>query len=109
VIFDMPSCGGCRTCEMACSFKHEEEFAPSISSVKIIDRDEGPGFRVILLEETGKEGMACDGCKEFAVPMCMQYCPESRDLREILDQFTRRGEASRRAPPPPGHGRGKET
>jgi Fe-S-cluster-containing hydrogenase component 2 len=95
VIFDMPSCGGCRTCEMACSFKHEEEFVPSISSIKIIDRKEGPGYLVLLLEETGREGMACDGCKEFGVPMCMQYCPKSQDLKEMLDAFMKRVEAAR--------------
>jgi Fe-S-cluster-containing dehydrogenase component len=87
MIFDMPSCGGCRTCEMACSFKHEQEFVPSLSSIKIIDKEEGPGFLVLLLEQTAREGKACDGCKEFAVPMCMQYCRKSEDLKEILDEF----------------------
>ena len=91
MIFDMPTCGGCRTCEMACSFKHEEEFVPSISSIKIIDKKEGPGFLVLLLEETGTDGIACDGCKEFAVPMCMQYCRKSEDLKKILEEFMEKG------------------
>jgi Fe-S-cluster-containing hydrogenase component 2 len=94
MIFDMPTCGGCRTCEMACSFKHEEEFAPSISSIKIIDKKEGPGFLVLLLEATGKDGMACDGCKEFAVPMCMQFCRKSEDLKKILEEFVGRGQSA---------------
>ena len=91
MIFDMPTCGGCRTCEMACSFKHEEEFVPSISSIKIIDKKEGPGFLVLLLEATGKDGVACDGCKEFAVPMCMQFCRKSDDLKRILEEFMEKG------------------
>ena len=91
MIFDMPTCGGCRTCEMACSFKHEEEFAPSISSIKIIDKKEGPGFLVLLLEATGKDGIACDACKEFAVPMCMQFCRKSDDLKRILEEFMEKG------------------
>ena len=99
MIFDMPTCGGCRTCEMACSFKHEEAFVPSISSMKIIDKKEGPGFLVLLLEETGADGIACDGCKEFAVPMCMQYCRKSEDLKKILEGFTGRGESNRKEKP----------
>ena len=109
MIFEMPSCGGCRTCEIACSFKHEEEFAPSISSIKIIDTNKGPGFVVILLEETGKEGMACDGCKELGVPMCMQYCPKDRDLKEILERFMGRGEAVRNGLEASHQAAGKET
>jgi len=27
MIFDMPSCGGCRTCEMACSFRHRKSLS----------------------------------------------------------------------------------
>jgi Fe-S-cluster-containing hydrogenase component 2 len=96
MIFDMPTCGGCRTCEMACSFKHEEEFIPSISSIKIIDKKEGPGFLVLLLEETGTDGIACDGCKEFAVPMCMQYCRKSEDLKKILEEFMEKGRSHRK-------------
>lgn len=90
MIFDMPSCGGCRTCEMACSFRHREEFIPSLSSIKILDKSEGPGFRLLLLEETGGDGIACHGCKNLEEPLCVQYCPKSKDLIEILNLFTDR-------------------
>ena len=65
--------------------------SPSISSIKIIDKKEGPGFLVLLLEATGKDGIACDACKEFAVPMCMQFCRKSEDLKKILEEFMEKG------------------
>jgi Fe-S-cluster-containing dehydrogenase component len=86
LIFDMPSCGGCRTCEMACSFKQKEEFAPSISSLKIIDKKDSTGFFVMILEEDGDLGRACDGCEELDIPLCMQFCNKSDDLKEILNK-----------------------
>ena len=90
MIFHMASCGGCRTCEMACSFKHKGEFAPSISSLKIMDREDGDGFDVMFLKETGKQGTACDGCKEREVPLCVEYCHMTDDLKEILLAFLER-------------------
>jgi Fe-S-cluster-containing hydrogenase component 2 len=87
MIFDMPSCGGCRTCEMACSFKHRGEFIPAISSLKIMDKGDEPGFNVLLLEESDQRGIACDFCQELEVPLCLQYCRESEDLEKILKEF----------------------
>jgi len=66
MIFEMASCGGCRTCEMACSFKHAGEFVPAISSIKIL---------------------ACDGCTDLDVPWCVQYCEKAEDLTTIIRQF----------------------
>ena len=87
MIFDMPSCGGCRTCEMACSFKHKAEFIPAVSSLKILQKENGPGFIVSLADDNDGQRMACDGCKETAVPLCMQYCEKSEALEIILNQF----------------------
>lgn len=98
MIFEMSSCGGCRTCEMACSFKHKGEFIPAISSIKILDTKNETGFLVQLLEEGEGQGLACDGCKELEVPLCMQYCQKSEDLEKILKEFlekTRPGEKDR--------------
>ncbi len=88
--FDMPTCGGCRTCEIACSFKHTEEFIPAISSIKILDKEGGPGFIVSLLEENSGQSKACDGCKETEIPFCMKYCKESEELEKILKEFAGR-------------------
>ena len=75
---------------MACSFKHEEAFAPAISSIKILERENRPGFVVLLLEN--EEGLArpCDGCKDSPDPLCVQYCREGKDLEKILKEFKRR-------------------
>ena len=87
IIFDMSSCGGCRTCELACSFHHTKEFIPSVSSLKVLDREEGPGYRVLLVTESGGESFACDGCKGLDVPLCMEYSKEMDDLGKILLGF----------------------
>lgn len=85
--FEMPSCGGCRTCEMMCSFHHREVFAPELSSIRIIDREGSPGFRVQIMELNGGQRIACDGCRGTAVPLCLQYCKSSDDLEKILAVF----------------------
>lgn len=87
MILDMPSCSGCRTCEMACSFKHKGEFIPSISSIKILNKEDESGFRILFVEESDGQAIPCDGCKEFEVPLCIQYCKEGGDLKKILKEF----------------------
>ena len=87
MIFDMPSCGGCRTCELACSFHHTGEFIPSVSSLRVLDREDGPGYRVLLVTENCGESIACDGCKNLDVPLCIEYCKEMDDLGKILLRF----------------------
>jgi Fe-S-cluster-containing dehydrogenase component len=85
--FDMPSCGGCRTCEMACSYHHRGEFAPALSSLKIQEKAEGPGYLVLLKKTADETGPACDGCRGLKTPLCVDYCREAEDLKEILREF----------------------
>jgi Fe-S-cluster-containing hydrogenase component 2 len=87
ILYDMPSCGGCRTCELACSFHHTQEFIPSVSSLKVLSKEEGPGYRVLLITESRGKSIACDGCKGLDVPLCMEYCKEMDDLGKILLSF----------------------
>jgi Fe-S-cluster-containing hydrogenase component 2 len=87
LIFEMPLCGGCRTCEMACSFHHKGEFSPSVSSIKIIDKTQCAGFDVLLSEKDDGDTMACDGCRELRVPLCLEYCTKKDDLKKILGDF----------------------
>lgn len=87
MIFDMPSCGGCSTCELACSFHHRGEFVPTVSSLRILAKQDAPGFLVLLVDESDGQSIACDGCEDLDVPLCMEYCKESDDLGEILKDF----------------------
>ena len=87
MLFEMVSCGGCRTCEMACSFHHQGEFIPSLSSIKILERENEPGFLVFLVENMHQGGIPCDGCKNLDVPLCLQYCKEREDLEKMLKDF----------------------
>ncbi len=80
----MPSCGGCRTCEIACSFHHTGEFRPSASSIRIMTKPDGYGFRIVLLEKDDGESKACNFCTDLAVPMCVDYCKEDQILSGFL-------------------------
>lgn len=85
--FDMASCGGCRTCELACSFHHCGGFVPAISSMKVLEKDEGRGYLVLLKEEPDGNSPACDDCEGLDIPLCLEYCREMDDLYKILQEF----------------------
>ena len=70
---------------MACSFKRKGEFIPSISSIVILDNENGPGYLISLLEESNGHRISCDGCVDLDVPQCVQYCEKSEDLLKIIN------------------------
>lgn len=90
ISFDMPTCGGCRTCEMACAFHHLGEFNPSVSSLQILEKEKGPGYRVWLATQCADQRLACDVCKDLEVPLCLEYCREYDDLFKILKEFEKK-------------------
>jgi Fe-S-cluster-containing hydrogenase component 2 len=102
--FDMPSCGGCRTCELACSFHHTGEFVPAVSSLKVLEKGEGPGYFVLLKEQREGESFACDGCKGLDIPLCVEYCREVDDLYKILQEFEKKTPAGKTAKTPKDRG-----
>ena len=61
MIVSMASCGGFRTCEAACSFRHTGEFAPSRSSIKILEKKDCPGFEAMLVDDARAQNFVCDG------------------------------------------------
>ena len=85
MIFEMPMCNGCRTCEMACSFKHSGAFNPSVSAIKVSDKGDGRGFFISLAEESEGDRLMCVACRE-----CTRYCPAAGDLGEIVKEFERK-------------------
>ena len=88
--FDMPTCGGCRTCELACSYHHTGEFTPAVSSLKVGEKKDGPGYFISLKEEGDPEGFPCDGCEGLDIPLCVEYCREVDDLYKILQEFEKK-------------------
>jgi Fe-S-cluster-containing hydrogenase component 2 len=61
-------CGGCRGCEVACSYHHTKQCDPSQSSIRIhLDLADG-SLDVLFLE-------SCDLCaNEENGPLCVQVC-----------------------------------
>lgn len=92
--FDMRSCGGCRTCEIACSFHHKDEFNPAISSIKILDKVNEPGYVVLLVEENDGDSKACDFCKGLEVPLCVEYCKEKEELLKMINELREKKEST---------------
>jgi Fe-S-cluster-containing hydrogenase component 2 len=90
ICFDMPTCGGCRTCEMACAFHHLGEFNPDVASLQILDKEDGPGYSVWLASENDDRRIACDLCKDLDVPLCVEYCKEYDDLFKILQELDKK-------------------
>ena len=87
MIFDLPNCGGCRTCEVMCSFHHLGIFKPIVSSIKIIDKENKPGFFVMIADKNDRVNIACDGCKGLKIPLCLEVCKEKESLEKILEDY----------------------
>jgi Fe-S-cluster-containing hydrogenase component 2 len=84
----MQECGGCLTCEMACSYKQTGEFNHHISGIEILKNKEGKGYIVRLIEDSSEGRISCDACVDLeGGPMCMRYCHKREDLKVIIDQF----------------------
>jgi len=59
---DPGKCTGCRQCEMACSYEHEQSFNPALSRIKVFDFHEQGRF----------VPYSCTQCSEA---WCLQACP----------------------------------
>jgi len=55
-------CSGCRSCELACSYRHEGVFAPSLSRITV-RKDEVGGVDEPVV------------CRQCGVARCVQVCP----------------------------------
>ncbi len=62
ILFEPEKCIGCRTCALACSFQHEEEFRPSLSRIG-----------TLWLSDIGR--FATVTCQQCEQPMCAEACP----------------------------------
>jgi len=88
MLFDMPECGGCRTCELVCAQHHLGKFSSKGSSIRILNKeDKGEHYLVKFVDSDSKLDIACDGCKNLETPLCVQYCREAEKLEELLRNF----------------------
>ena len=91
--FETENCGGCRSCELACSFHHRKVFQPGIASIEIKATPHPFGFIATLYRQSMEGHMACDRCRGLSVPMCIQFCPAS--LRDELENLLQRSHLGR--------------
>ena len=87
MIFDFPECGGCRTCELACSFRLIGGFNNKNSCIKIVENKNKGGFLVNFLENKDNFPFECDYCSNEEEPLCVQYCTEGEKLKELISKF----------------------
>ena len=80
--FSFSDCGGCRSCELACSYQKSSEFNLNNSAIKIRQLPQG-GFEIVL-QESASGSVYCDGCKDEEEPMCIQYCHSKEKLAEYV-------------------------
>lgn len=82
VTFATETCGGCRSCELACSFHHMSLFKYGISSIVITN---SPNPMMTFYRESAEGHIACDKCQGLSTPLCFEFCPS--DAREELEQL----------------------
>ena len=83
--FTFSDCGGCRSCELACSYHLTGEFDIAKSAIEIIE-EAGGGYTVTLHDRMNGTRSACDGCQGVDDPMCARYCHSSKTLMEYIVQ-----------------------
>jgi len=64
ILAEPDKCIGCRTCALACSFEHEDEFNPSLSRIS-----------PIWMREIGR--FVTVTCQQCAEPLCAEACPRN--------------------------------
>jgi hypothetical protein len=52
-----------------------------------LDKDDGSGYVVSLVEKDGGRAKACDGCPGREVPFCVEYCKEDKELKEMIEDL----------------------
>jgi len=89
-VYNMFSCGGCRTCEMACSYRENKTFSFDGSCIRILEADQGKGYSVSFIHPKGYEENPCLLClNEQKEPLCIQFCNEPQELADILKEYVK--------------------
>ncbi|MCL4425405.1 MAG: TIGR04076 family protein [Firmicutes bacterium] len=69
-------CSGCRSCELACSFAHEESFDPTVARIQV-KKDEPAGLDFPV------------ACRQCGVASCVNACPEGALSRHPVTRAVR--------------------
>ena len=60
VTFETEACGGCRSCELACSFHHTGFFQRGLSSMDVTPKPKELGHSITFYRESVDGHIACD-------------------------------------------------
>ena len=71
---------------MACSYRFTGEFNVNIAAIRIIEREDRMGFDVELVDDPN-EPFQCDGCVDYDIPYCVQFCHLRDELQRLINQF----------------------
>lgn len=85
MLFTFEKCGGCHTCEIACSFKCNQSFNHHESLMRIVP--DGDGFKIRFVEPGEVGSAVCDGCAGLEEPMCATYCHDPERMKEIVAEY----------------------
>jgi Fe-S-cluster-containing hydrogenase component 2 len=79
----VPSCTGCRSCELACGFHWTKQMDPSRSSIRI-KKDSETGKIEVKIANT------CNVCRDRETPMCVEVCsPRALSLGRKFTKATK--------------------
>lgn len=88
MIYPFIDCGGCRTCEIACSYHHLQCFNHNLSGIEILEKEDRAGYEIHLVEKCeGLERNICDGCAGLDEPACLRYCHAREELLKVINCF----------------------
>jgi len=85
MVFTFPSCGGCTSCELACSYRATGEFNRNRSAIEVTVKEDG-GYLVELHDKISGQRAVCDGCVGEEEPMCIKYCHDADALMECVNK-----------------------
>ena len=69
-VYNTTLCTGCRSCEIACAFKHSGSFSRKGNAITIKRNEKDGKFDIVVRLDEEDGHIACDGCR-----FCVHYCP----------------------------------